>query len=65
MTVKISEQKKRFLIGYSFYFQEKKRYLIGYFERQDSPEYENFRRAAANLKDDCEFYAGFGDVSGF
>ncbi len=40
----------------------KKRYLIGYFERKESTEYENFRRVAANLKDDCVFKAGFGEV---
>lgn len=40
----------------------KKRHLIGYFEKKDSKEYENYRRTAANLKDDCEFHAGFGEV---
>lgn len=42
---------------------EKKRYLIGFFESKDSVEYSNFRRVASNLKDDCVFLAGFGDVS--
>ena len=42
---------------------DKKRYILGYFEQKDSEEYEVFRRMATNLKDDCVFYAGFGDVS--
>jgi len=37
--------------------------LIGYFESKQSTEYNNFKRAAANLKDDCLFHAGFGAVS--
>ena len=41
----------------------KKRFLIGYFEQRDSPDYSVFRRVASNLKDDCIFMAGFGDVS--
>ena len=41
----------------------KKRYLIGYFEQRESPEYSMFKRVASNLKDDCVFMAGFGDVS--
>lgn len=41
----------------------KKRYLIGYFEEKNSREYQHFRRAATILKDDCDFYAGFGEVS--
>lgn len=42
---------------------EKKRYLIGYFDTKESKEYETFRRVASNLKDDCTFYGGFGEVS--
>jgi len=42
---------------------DKKRYLIGYFEERESKEYSVFRRVASNLKDDCVFLAGFGDVS--
>ena len=42
---------------------DKKRYILGYFETQESPEYEVFRRVASNLKDDCVFYAGFGEAS--
>lgn len=42
---------------------DKKRIIIGYFDRRDqNPEYTNFRRAATNLKDDCQFHVGFGDV---
>ena len=40
----------------------KKRYLIGYFENKESLEYANFRKTAMNLKDDCIFHAGFGEV---
>ncbi|XP_071553028.1 endoplasmic reticulum resident protein 44 [Panulirus ornatus] len=40
--------------------EETKRTVIGYFERQDVPEYEMFRKVAVNLKDDCQFLAGFG-----
>merc|ERR1711923_65371 len=42
---------------------DKKRYLIGYFEQRESQEYNMFKRVASNLKDDCVFMAGFGDVS--
>lgn len=38
----------------------KKRSIIAYFNRQDTPEYNIYRRVAANLKDECNFYAGFG-----
>lgn len=41
---------------------EKKRIIIGYFDRRDQPEYSNFRRVSTNLKDDCQFHVGFGDV---
>ena len=41
---------------------DKSPYMIGYFETRDSPAYENFRKSAMNLKDDCKFVAGFGDV---
>ena len=43
-------------------FQSKKRYIIGFFESKESTEYSNFRKVAANLKDDCVFMAGFGNV---
>ena len=45
-----------------FLFQSKKRYIIGFFESKESTEYSNFRKVAANLKDDCVFMAGFGNV---
>ena len=41
----------------------KKRHLIGYFTEQKTIEYENFRRVASNLKDDCVFHGAFGPVS--
>lgn len=40
----------------------KKRIIIGFFDQKDCPEYNTFRRVASNLKDDCQFHAGFGDV---
>lgn len=40
----------------------KKRIVVGYFDRRDMPEYQNFRRVASNLKDDCQFHVGFGDT---
>ncbi|KAL0108376.1 hypothetical protein PUN28_015131 [Cardiocondyla obscurior] len=42
---------------------DKKRMIIGYFERKDVPEYELFRKVATNLKEDCQFYVGFGNAS--
>ncbi|KAG5345791.1 ERP44 protein, partial [Acromyrmex heyeri] len=42
---------------------DKKRMIIGYFERKDVSEYELFRKVATNLKDDCQFYVGFGNAS--
>lgn len=39
----------------------KKRCVIGYFDRRDMPEYNNFRRVATNLKEDCQFHVGFGE----
>lgn len=38
----------------------KRRIMIAYFAQYNSHDYDAFRRVAANLKDDCEFYAGFG-----
>ena len=38
----------------------KKRIVIGYFDKKDVPEYSTFRRVATNLKEDCQFYVGFG-----
>ncbi|XP_014280207.1 endoplasmic reticulum resident protein 44 [Halyomorpha halys] len=40
----------------------KKRIIIGFFEKKDCPEYNIFRRAASNLKEDCQFHVGFGDA---
>lgn len=37
--------------------------IAGYFDRRDQAEYNIFRRVATNLKDDCQFHAGFGEVS--
>lgn len=37
-----------------------KRIIVGYFDARDMPEYRVFRQVAANLKDYCEFHAGFG-----
>ncbi|XP_046642938.1 endoplasmic reticulum resident protein 44-like [Daphnia pulicaria] len=42
---------------------DKKRHVIGYFETRDSPEYANFAKLAAVLKDDCNFHVGFGEVT--
>lgn len=41
---------------------EKKRLIIGYYDRRDMTEYSVFRRVATNLKDNCQFHVGFGDV---
>lgn len=40
----------------------KKRVVVGYFDRRDMPEYSIFRRVATNLKEDCQFYVGFGET---
>ncbi|XP_055384855.1 endoplasmic reticulum resident protein 44 [Condylostylus longicornis] len=40
----------------------KKRCIVGYFDRIDQEEYKNFRKVAINLKEDCQFHVGFGDV---
>ena len=42
---------------------DKKRHVIGYFETRESPEYANFAKVAAVLKDDCNFHVGFGEVT--
>ena len=39
---------------------DKKRMIIGYFDQKDVAEYQQFRRVATNLKDDCQFKVGFG-----
>lgn len=40
----------------------KKRLIVAYFDRENTREYDVYRRVAANLKDECEFYAGFGEA---
>ncbi|XP_035437059.1 endoplasmic reticulum resident protein 44 [Spodoptera frugiperda] len=42
---------------------EDKRHIIGYMDRRDQPEYDTFRKVAANLKEECQFHVGFGDAS--
>jgi endoplasmic reticulum resident protein 44 len=41
---------------------DKKRIVVGYFDRRDMPEYSVFRRVATNLKEDCQFHVGFGEI---
>uniref|UniRef100_H2YVH1 Thioredoxin domain-containing protein n=1 Tax=Ciona savignyi TaxID=51511 RepID=H2YVH1_CIOSA len=40
-----------------------KRTIIGYFTAKESPEFTVFSNVAKILKDDCQFLAGFGEVS--
>lgn len=40
----------------------KKRVIIAYFDKPGTPEYNIYRKVASNLKDDCDFYAGFGET---
>ncbi|XP_031625231.1 endoplasmic reticulum resident protein 44-like [Contarinia nasturtii] len=40
----------------------KKRFVVAYFDRRDTGDYHIYRRVAANLKDFCDFYAGFGET---
>lgn len=40
----------------------KKRIIVGYFDRRDQPEYQIFRRVATNLKEECQFHVGFGEI---
>lgn len=40
----------------------KKRIIVGYFDRRDQPEYQVFRRVATNLKEECQFHVGFGEI---
>jgi len=42
--------------------EDKKAHIIGYFEKKDDAGHDNFRKAASNLKEECEFIAGYGDV---
>ncbi|KAB0794661.1 hypothetical protein PPYR_11500 [Photinus pyralis] len=40
-----------------------KRIIIGYFDVKERVEYDTFRKVATNLKEDCQFHVGFGEVS--
>ena len=42
--------------------EDKKAHIIGYFEKKEDAGHDNFRKASSNLKDECEFIAGYGDV---
>ncbi|XP_033610607.1 endoplasmic reticulum resident protein 44 isoform X2 [Cryptotermes secundus] len=42
---------------------DKKRTVIGYFDQKDVPQYTVFRKVATGLKEDCQFYVGFGAAS--
>ncbi|XP_017081862.1 endoplasmic reticulum resident protein 44 [Drosophila eugracilis] len=37
--------------------------VIGYFASKDHVEYDNYRRVASLLRDDCRFLVGFGDLT--
>jgi endoplasmic reticulum resident protein 44 len=41
----------------------KKRCFIGYMIGNETKNYEMYKKVAANLKDECTFYVGFGDAS--
>jgi len=41
---------------------DNKPHIIGYFERKEDPRVTNFMKAASALKDECVFFAGYGDV---
>lgn len=38
----------------------KKRMIIAHFDSKHSADYQIYRRVAVNLKEDCDFCAGFG-----
>ncbi|CAN0359552.1 endoplasmic reticulum resident protein 44-like [Lethenteron reissneri] len=40
-----------------------KRTIVGYFEEQEGENYRTFLRVAHVLREDCVFYAAFGDIS--
>uniref|UniRef100_F6YRS8 Thioredoxin domain-containing protein n=1 Tax=Ciona intestinalis TaxID=7719 RepID=F6YRS8_CIOIN len=40
-----------------------KRNVVGYFTSKESEEFKVFNNVAKILKDDCDFHAGFGEVS--
>ncbi|KAF5269675.1 hypothetical protein FQA39_LY08598 [Lamprigera yunnana] len=43
--------------------ESNKRIIIGYFDSKDQKEYDTFRKVSTNLKEDCQFHVGFGNVS--
>lgn len=42
----------------------KKGMVIAQFSHKNAAEYQIYRRVAANLKEDCDFYAGFDGKTG-
>lgn len=46
------------------YPDTKKGMIIAHFSHKNTAEYQMYRRVAANLKEDCDFYAGFDDRTG-
>merc|ERR1719431_2026255 len=42
--------------------EDSKAYVLGYFEQRGTLDHQNYRKAALSLKDNCQFYAGFGEV---
>jgi len=40
----------------------KKRYVLGYFEDENSLDVKHFKKLAKALKEDCIFYAGYGET---
>lgn len=42
----------------------KRRMIIAHFNHKDTAEYKIYRRVATNLKEDCDFYAGFSENTG-
>lgn len=46
------------------YFNNKRGMVIAHFSHKSSAEYQIYRRVAANLKEDCDFYAAFDEKTG-
>lgn len=46
------------------YPDTKKAMIIAHFPHKNNAEYQMYRRVAANLKEDCDFYAGFDERTG-
>lgn len=42
----------------------KRRMIIAHFHNKNTAEYQIYRRIATNLKEDCDFYAGFDENTG-